>query len=319
MTARAATAWMPAHAKLNLYLAVTGRRADGYHTLDTVFHQLDLHDDVAVSKAAEGVTCEVSADAKDLLVPADERNLAVRALAGFRDRVAPDCGFHVRIHKRIPNGGGLGGGSSDAAACLRLANDLVGRPVNADALAALALRIGADVPFFLRGGSQRGSGIGDELSAVEVRARHFVLLSPPYGCATAEVYKIHAGMLAAESNAGTLGRNQVPVDLGVGMPSGLYNHLEAAAERLRPELGRLRRAVCAAGYEHVRMTGSGSTLFVMLEDERAAQRCRADLERALIDTEHAAVGITVTQSAGRTRGDGSSADMPRTLIDPPSA
>ena len=311
--------WLPARAKLNLYLAITGRRTDGYHTLDTLFHPLELHDDVAVFRADGGVTCEVSADAEDLLVPADDRNLAVRALMGFRERVSPACGFHVRIHKRIPHGGGLGGGSSDAAACLRLANELVGGPVDADELAALALALGADVPFFLRGGSQRGLGIGDELAAVAVAPRHFVLLLPPYGCGTAEVYKIHAGLLAAERNAGTLARNQVPVDLGAGMSSGIYNHLETAAERLRPELGRLRCAVGAAGYEHVRMTGSGSTLFVMLEDERAARRCREDLEHALADTEHAAVGLAVTRSASVQVSDRSSTDMPRTLSDPPSA
>ena len=146
-----------------------------------------------------------------------------------------------------------------------------------------------------------------------------MLLLPPYGCGTADVYKIHSGLLAADSNAGTFGRNQVLVDLGAGISSGLYNHLESAAERLRPELGRLRHAVRAAGYEHVRMTGSGSTLFVTLEDERAALRCREDLERALASTEHAAVGLAVTRSASVEVSDRSSTVMPRTLSDPPMA
>jgi 4-diphosphocytidyl-2-C-methyl-D-erythritol kinase len=315
----AAALWLPACAKLNLFLEVTGQRADGYHTLDTVFHALALRDDLSVRHRSRGVTIAVSADHERLLVPDDERNLAVRALEALRAEVGHAGGFHVDLHKRIPNGGGLGGGSSNAAAALRIANALLGDPLDADGLAKLAVSLGADVPFFLGGGTQRGRGIGEVLTPLPHDERHFVLLLPPYGCATAEVYKIHARRLEAGGYGDTFPRNSVWEDRDAGMGYSLYNQLEQAAEQLRPELGRLRRAVGDAGYEHVRMTGSGSTLFVRTEDGESAARCLRDLERALASSEHEGVTLEVTRSAGHPAASLASDALPDTLRRPPPA
>jgi 4-diphosphocytidyl-2-C-methyl-D-erythritol kinase len=312
-----AALWLRSRAKLNLVLRVTGRRDDGYHLLDTLFQTLDLHDDVAVVRRDAGVSIAVTAEHDRLLVPADERNLAVRAVRLLQQEVAHDSGLHVQLHKRIPNGGGLGGGSSNAAAVLRMANQLLGAPLGHDQLAGLAVRLGADVPFFLRGGSQWGRGIGDQLQPAQVAARHFVLVLPPYGCDTAAVYKNHAGRLASPSGTDTVPRNTVPGNRDAAMGIGYCNELEPAAEQLRPELGRLRRAIADAGHAHVRMSGSGSTLFVATDDAGQAARCREELQRALADTEHRGTGFVTTKTGPAIDGDQPSTELPATLCHPP--
>ena len=310
MTGAARALWTRSRAKLNLGLRVVGRRADGYHLLDTIFHALDLHDDVAVSEAARGVGVGVTADEARLLVPSDERNLVYKALRRLLDAAGHGGGFHVQLHKRIPNGGGLGGGSSNAAAALRLGNELLGQPLADSQLSSLVVGLGADVPFFLRGGTLRGEGVGDLLSEAAVVRGHFVLLAPPYGCETAQVYKVHAE-LADRRSRDTVHRNCVSDDAVPDMFRGLRNDLESAAEHLTPALGRLRQAVAALGFPQVCMSGSGSTLFVGLEDEAAARRCAETLERALADGAHGSVELLVTRSArldhGAELGSGSGA------------
>lgn len=269
------TAWhLPAPAKLNLVLRVVGRRADGYHLLETLFHALDLQDELWLAPAAHGVQLTVSAERPELLVPAGDDNLVARALQRLRQVTGTSHGFRVHLHKRIPHGGGLGGGSSDAAAALRLGQAALGWPLPDAELIALASELGADVPFFLLGGSQWGRGIGNELAAAEVPPMHFVLVLPPFGCPTASVYKIHAALWNS-------GRPQASVtvspsdDTVLGM--GFANDLEPAAEQVRPELAVLRRRVADLGYPQVRMTGSGSTLFVAHPTAAAAAQCAAAL------------------------------------------
>jgi len=286
-------------------LRVVGRRADGYHLLETLFHGLALHDDVVVTRTPRGRSITVSADRDELLVPADERNLAMRALAALQQQVGDDGGLHVHVHKRIPHGGGLGGGSSDAAATLRLANRLLGDPLDDAAMAALAVRLGADVPFFLRGGSQWGGGIGDELQVVPHIARHFVLVLPPFGCDTVAVYKNHAARWNDGAGADTVRRITVPKNRDAVMSIEYGNDLEAAAEELRPELVRLRQVAASAGYPGMRMSGSGSTLFVACDDAGAAARCRDELAAAMGTDDGARVGFVVTSS-----GPDADADQP---------
>ncbi|MEZ6037766.1 MAG: 4-(cytidine 5'-diphospho)-2-C-methyl-D-erythritol kinase [Planctomycetota bacterium] len=288
---------LPARAKLNLSLRVVGRRADGYHLLDTVFHTLQLHDDLVVARGdGSGVALTVRSDREALSVPTDERNLVVRALQQLQQAAGDGGGFRVRLHKRIPHGGGLGGGSSDAAAALRLGNLLLGEPLDAAALDALAVRLGADVPFFLRGGTQRGRGIGDELAPLQVPSRHFVLVLPPFGCETAAVYKIHAAMWNQGADAATVRPVTVPENRDTAVGIGYANDLEAAAEQLQPALSRLRRAIAAAGVPTTHMTGSGSTLFVPFDDADAAERCAIGLRRAVPAVDEGPVEYLVTAS-----------------------
>ena len=284
---------LPARAKLNLWLRVVGRRADGYHLLETLFHALDLHDDLTVELAGAGVDLAVTADAPELAVAPGPDNLVERALLALARRAGFRGGFRASLHKRIPHGGGLGGGSSDAAAALRLGNALLGAPLADAELAALAASLGADCAFFLRGGSQWGRGVGDELAPATVAPRHFVLVCPPFGCPTVAVYKTFAALWQARSQADTVEHIPAVDEPEALLLRGFRNDLRAAAERVQPALAPLRQRVAELAQREVAMTGSGSTLFVPFSVASDAQRCAQDLEPL------AAIGarILVTRSA----------------------
>jgi 4-diphosphocytidyl-2-C-methyl-D-erythritol kinase len=272
----AAALRLPARAKLNLYLRIRGRRADGYHLLDTLFHALELHDDLVVARAPSGVDLAVTAERPELAVAPGPDNLVCRALRAFAERV-PGAGFRARLHKRIPHGGGLGGGSSDAAAALRLANALHGDELPAGELQTMAARLGADCAFFLRGGTQWGRGVGDELTPTHVAPRHFVLVCPPFGCDTAAVYKTHAAMWRGTEHADTVGGIPAVDEPEAVLHHGFRNDLWAAAAQVQPALAPLRQRVEALAGCAAAMTGSGSTLFVPFSVREAAERCVRDL------------------------------------------
>ncbi|MCC7139632.1 MAG: 4-(cytidine 5'-diphospho)-2-C-methyl-D-erythritol kinase [Planctomycetes bacterium] len=247
--------------KLNLYLEVVGRRPDGYHELRTLFQTVRWGDDVTVERtAARGVACRtVGAD-----VPDDERNLAVRAASRWLEASGAGGGVAIRLDKRVPVGGGLGGGSSDAATVLRLLDEGAGPAgLGPDRLHALARGLGADVPFLLEGGTATATGVGDRLerrrSGPPVRV---VLVLPPFGTETARVYARVAERLR-KAPAGGLER---AVDALVsGVPAAIrdahHNDLAEAALRAYPELLRFTAEVERALGRPPAMTGSGSTLF----------------------------------------------------------
>lgn len=295
---------LPAPAKLNLGLRVVGRRADGRHLLVTLFHAIDLCDELIAAPATgapaapalAGPRLAVRADDPRDLVPADDGNLVLAAARAFAAAAGRPLPLRFALHKRIPHGAGLGGGSSDAAAALRLCNQLAPAPLPAARLEELARGLGADVAFFLRGGSQWGTGVGDVLApARDVPPRHFVLIVPPFGCPTGEVYKNHAAhwkpSLAADSIPGARdGHHQDSEVSDVSHVSGarggsagegseqdpFANDLAASAERVRPELRRLRTRVAELGVA-AHLTGSGSTLFAEAADEGAAAGLAARL------------------------------------------
>jgi 4-diphosphocytidyl-2-C-methyl-D-erythritol kinase len=257
-----------APAKLNLGLRIVGRRADGYHLLDTLFHALALADDLVAQPTDGAIGLSITAgDARDLL-PVHDDNLVLRAARAFAQRSGTAPAFQFALHKRIPHGGGLGGGSSDAAAALRLCNALRGAPLDDPALHELARGLGADVPFFLGAGSQRGQGIGEQLTPEPgVPSRHFLLVVPPFGCDTAAVYENHAAHWNGSFDAATVSgaRDQHHKDLL--LRDRFENDLTAAAERVQPGLRDLRLRARALGEPALYMTGSGSTLFLACERE----------------------------------------------------
>ena len=162
-----------AHAKINLYLDVVGKREDGYHNLETIFHSVALHDDVIIRKqTAKGITvsCEHPG------VPRDSRNLAYRAVQLLSDRVGGIGGIAIDIHKRIPVAAGLAGGSANAAAVLHGINELLALGLTQETLMQLGAQLGADVPFCLHGGAALGRGIGD---AVSTPSRTLKCPAPP--------------------------------------------------------------------------------------------------------------------------------------------
>ena len=175
------------HAKINLYLNVVGKREDGYHNLETIFHSVELHDDVIIRKqATKGITvsCEHPG------VPPDSRNLAYRAAHLLSDSVGGMEGIAIDIHKRIPVAAGLAGGSANAAAVLYGINELLELGLAQETLMQFGAQLGADVPFCLHGGAALGLGIGDQLTRLPALSDvPLLLLNPGIEISTAAVFK----------------------------------------------------------------------------------------------------------------------------------
>jgi 4-diphosphocytidyl-2-C-methyl-D-erythritol kinase len=265
-----------AHAKVNLDLRVLGSRADGYHELRTVFQSIELHDTLT-SVARPGpfaLKCRVSS------VPLDDTNLVWRAGAALWEalgRPGDPRDTLVTIDKRIPMQAGLGGGSGDAAAALLALGRLWGgAPVTL--LREVAARIGADVPFFLSGGTALGLGRGEEIyPLVDLPPHSIVLVRPPFGVSTAEAYAWYDD----DRTAGVKEPRELQI-LPVPWPSRaaqMVNDLEPPVVRRHPEIGTLKAALREAGAVAAVMSGSGSAVFGLFRSRSAAQRAIKSVSR----------------------------------------
>ncbi|HEX5139137.1 MAG TPA: 4-(cytidine 5'-diphospho)-2-C-methyl-D-erythritol kinase [Planctomycetota bacterium] len=236
-----------AKAKLNLFLEVLGRRPDGYHEIDSVFAEIDLFDTLTI-EPAEALSIEVLGRP----APPGPENLAWRAAEALGERV------RIRLHKRIPIGGGLGGGSSDAAAVLRA----LGAGIPKDRLHAIARSLGSDVAFFLSGGTARCRGVGDLVEPLRgPRGRRFLLLVPELHMATAAVYGAAGPLLTGPRRNATVFTRRY---LGKGK-APYFNRLQGAAEGLEPRLRAVREKGERMFSRMFTMTGSGSAYFAPLE------------------------------------------------------
>ena len=247
------TLW-PAPAKLNLFLHVTGRRGDGYHDLQTLFQLIDLADDIRIQVRPDGLI-ERQAGAEG--VPA-EADLVVRAARALQAASGTALGATLNVIKRIPMGGGLGGGSSDAATALVALNNLWKCGLNEDELAAIGVNLGADVPVFVRGRSAWGEGRGERLTAVELPERWFVVLHPGVHVPTAALFQ-----------APELTRNSPPITMGGFLQSGGRNDFEPVVRARYPQVAQ---ALDWLGhFAPARLTGTGSCIFAPCAAEDEAQ------------------------------------------------
>lgn len=246
-------------AKLNSFLHITGRRQDGYHILQTVFRAINLYDELALTlTAASDITRSVG----PLDVPA-ELDLSVRAARLLKAHSRHAGGADIALYKKIPQGAGMGGGSSDAAGVLLGLNQLWQLQLPLDELAALALTLGADVPFFLRGGDQWAQGIGELLTPISLPPSHYVIVYTGQHCATAELF-----------SAPTLKRDCVPITIEQAQ-SGIAtcNVFESLVLARYPEIARAHTWLSKqAG--NARLTGSGGALFASVADHGLAVRIK---------------------------------------------
>lgn len=244
-----------APAKLNLHLEVLGLRPDGFHELETVFQTLELADRLELD-LEPGAGVELVCD--DPLLPGDRRNLAWRAATALLAR-CPAGRVRLRLAKRVPLGAGLGGGSSDAAAVLRGLNPLLPEPLPAAELAALALELGSDVPFFLVGGTAHALGRGEILTALPDLPRHPVTLFMPEGahCSTPAVFRAldSAERGPRQARGAAWAATTRVEDL-------LHNRLVNAAQRVCPAVAELLAWLARQGVPYL-MTGSGAVCFAL--------------------------------------------------------
>lgn len=277
---------MRAPGKLNLYLAVDDRRADGYHELTTVFHAVSLADEVTV-RDADVLSLQITGEGADSL-PTDERNLAWRAAELMADHVGRAPDVVITIDKSIPVAGGMAGGSADAAAVLVGMNMLWQLGVPRRELHSLAARLGSDVPFALHGGTALGTGRGEELATVLSRdAFHWVLAFADSGLSTTAVFAELDRLRDAQRTPPRLDEPEpVLAALAAGDPHRLApllgNELQAAAISLKSALRRALRAGVEAGALAGIVTGSGPTCAFLCESEASA---------ADVAVELAAVGV----------------------------
>jgi 4-diphosphocytidyl-2-C-methyl-D-erythritol kinase len=255
---------LEAFAKVNRSLRVLGKRSDGYHELDTIFQTVDLSDRMIFLEREDD---ELVLTTEGASLPVSEKNLVISAARALLARAGVTRGANIHLSKKIPIGGGLGGGSSNAASALRALTDLWELPLREADLHSLATEIGSDVPFFLLGGRARGTGRGEILEPLPDGPEEWlVLVFPPFSLSTAVVYGALAASALTDSAAATNLRGS---DSGGGPDR---NDLEPAAESLRGELRRFRAALSDSGAMSARLSGSGSTVFGLFGDEESARR-----------------------------------------------
>lgn len=256
-----------APAKVNLYLRVTGRRADGYHELDSIFLQIELCDKVCLEVLPERER-NVSVRCDAVTLPTDEGNLAFRAARDFLNKFNIDAQVLIDLRKRIPVGAGLGGGSSDAGAVLRMLAAL-GRVDDAERLQEVALGVGADVPYFLNPGAARVRGIGERIEPLGwIPEFRLVIAVPPVEVLTAEVFRA----LKPEQWSGPASEEDINKILqGQVTPSLLVNDLAQPAMARWPVIAQLKALLEESGAEAAGMTGSGSAVFGIFSTQEAAE------------------------------------------------
>jgi 4-diphosphocytidyl-2-C-methyl-D-erythritol kinase len=257
------TARVEAQAKVNLFLRILSREPNGYHQLETLFQRIALADSVTVSSGGAGRSLDcIGADVGPV-----EQNLAWRAAVAYAEAAGRPKDFQVEIVKRIPVGGGLGGGSADAAAVLRALDALAEKPLDERTLAAIAFSLGADVPYLLSTHSLAlGSGRGERLHPLEsLPSRDVVLAIPPFGVSSADAFGWFAAQKASR-HSGT--RATLPVGRKLEwrtIAALATNDLEGVVVAHHPEVGALRDALRRHGAIFAQMSGSGSTVFGVFE------------------------------------------------------
>ncbi len=249
-------------------LRIVGKRADGYHDLDSLMFAVSLYDELAIEAAPArraSVACTVTGRER---VPGGASNLAARAATAVLDRLGEKARVAVRIRKEIPFGAGLGGGSSDAAAVIRCLPSLLGRRLEARAAWSIARSLGADVPFFLTCRPSRATGIGDILKPVARAPRGTLVLAiPPDRVNTAWAYRHALGRLTSSTSASTVRRFPRSID---DVEAWFFNDFQRGVESAVASVRRSRECLQALGARATVLTGSGSAVVGLFEDARHA-------------------------------------------------
>jgi 4-diphosphocytidyl-2-C-methyl-D-erythritol kinase len=267
--------------KVNLLLNILGRRADGFHELETVMQPVNLFDRLQFTRGGSGVQLTCSEPS----LPTDSSNLVYRAAAAFLQQAGIKDGVRIHLEKKIPMAAGLGGGSGNAATTLLALNELSGHPLAFAQLDQIAASLGSDIPFFLQHKPALAIGRGEKVSSLEpfraLRGAAFLLIHPGFGIATAWAYKELARFPAALN--GQPGRAQELIELLnttdlLRAGAAFYNSLEAPALEKYPLLALYQEFLRAQGAAAALMSGSGSTTFAIARDETDARQLEEQVQ-----------------------------------------
>lgn len=253
---------VPAPAKLNLFLHITGRKPDGYHLIQSVFMLIDWCDTLHFELRTDGQITRADIHSENTeILPAED--LTVRAAKALQQACGTTLGAHISLEKKIPSQAGMGGGSSDAASCLLALQRLWGVKLPRHQLLAMALKLGADVPFFLFGDNAWVEGVGEQMTPISLPVADFLVVKPPHGVSTPDIFK--SPMLKRDTETATIlgfAANDELEDkleiLGFG-----HNDLQPVAQELCPQIAQSLDWLTSKQLKG-RMTGSGSAVFAHL-------------------------------------------------------
>jgi len=285
---------VPAPAKLNLFLHVTGRRADGYHELQTVFRFIDLCDTLNFDLRRDGKLVREGQGMEGLSA---DHDLVLRAAKTLQQATGTSLGVQIRYTKRIPSGAGLGGGSSDAASTLIALNRLWNTGLSREELMRLALPLGADVPVFIFGRPAFAEGIGDVLTEVSLPSRHYLVLRPKGAISTAQVFsspdltRNTKSVIISVFADWQTGQAQEKLRISREAPDGVSrrkgnalfgrNDLEPVVLAEHEPIRQMAQALRLMGF-HVRMTGSGNCFFVEFDTYQEAARAQQEISSKML-------------------------------------
>ena len=271
-----------AYGKVNISLDVVGKREDGYHLLSMIMQNIDLYDEIEVEKQECGIILECNKS----YVPVDNRNLAYKAAEIFKERYDIVDGVKINIEKNIPVSAGLAGGSTDAAAVLKVMNKLFNVNATEEELMELGLKLGADIPYCIHGGTALCEGIGEIITPIKpFRDKIVVLVKPAFGVSTKEVYK-NFNLEKVKQHPKTAEIiNAIENDDLNFVASNMKNLLENVTLRKHKILIKIKEEMNACGAINSMMSGSGPTVFAFFDDMLKAQRCFEKMKKKYSEQE----------------------------------
>jgi len=262
-----------APAKINLSLDVLKKRDDGYHELKMIMQSVSLYDEINIE-----IDDKISINSNKKNIPLDNRNLAWKAAELFFEYTGVSGGCKIYIEKNIPDGAGLGGGSSDAAAVLKALNDIYNTNLTDEQLQKIAIKIGADVPFFIIGGTCLAEGIGEKLTKIENKLNPYVIIyKPDFSISTKWVYENLNLACKPQFNI-----DEIIDDLkngNISFSNKIFNWLEEVSIHEYPEISNIKNNMKSLGADGVLMSGSGSSVFGIFFDEIKAKQAFLKLEK----------------------------------------
>jgi len=264
---------LKAHAKVNVGLQVNDQREDGYHNIHTVFQELELHDNIILKKQRKDWNIKIN----DSKIPTNETNTCIRAYLALKERFPHIDGISISLNKNIPSGAGLGGGSSDAATVLKGLRKLFNLIIDDNILIKIAVTIGADVPFFLSGGTQIGNGIGNILTPISKPIKGFYLLIiPEIFISTAWAYDTLKKDLKDDIDrpnfAHFLESNNISNVI-------FDNDFERIVIPTYPKIGEIKEGLLETGASYASLSGSGSTVFGIFDEEAKAKQAESHFQK----------------------------------------
>ena len=282
-----------AYGKVNISLDVVGKREDGYHLLSMIMQNIDLYDEIEVEKQECGIILECNKS----YVPVDNRNLAYKAAEIFKERYDIVDGVKINIEKNIPVSAGLAGGSTDAAAVLKVMNKLFNVNATEEELMELGLKLGADIPYCIHGGTALCEGIGEIITPIKpFRDKIVVLVKPAFGVSTKEVYK-NFNLEKVKQHPKTAEIiNAIENDDLNFVASNMKNLLENVTLRKHKILIKIKEEMNACGAINSMMSGSGPTVFGLFETKAAARKAQDRIRRKALAKQ---VYVTNVHGAGR--------------------